>query len=512
MAAVQTEGLLEYILVQHRWIICLLALLPMSGIWKFWSIVRNYVVFKIRSAPKMHHRKVKDVQNQVKQWLASDHGTHMCTARPSWETMSFRHGLYKKTYTNINVNLVDILEVDAKKMTVRCEPLVTMGQLSRTLQPLGLALAVVPELDQLTVGGMVMGTGVETSSHIFGLFQHICLQYELVLPDGSVVTCSKEDKPDLFYAVPWSHGTLGFLTSVVLQVVPAKKYVRVQYESYTNTTELAARFSQECNAPNPHQFVEGIMFTKDTGVVMTGDMVDEIGPDGIYNPIGRWYSEWFFKQVERHLQNHILGFKRPVVEYIPLRDYYHRHTKSLFWEIQDIVPFGNNIIFRFLLGWLMPPEVSLLKLTQFEAITKLYEKAHVFQDMLLPIDHMETAINKFHEIFEVYPIWLCPFRLRNEPGLLRVKNGARSQMYVDVSLYGVPKAKGYETVPSHRRAEEFVAGHNGFQMLHADIFTTREEFRRMFDHTLYDKVRETLPYCKEAFPDVYGKVNRSVRK
>lgn len=67
----------------------------------------------------------------------------------------------------------------------------TMGQLSRTLEPLGLALAVVPELDQLTVGGLVMGTGVETSSHIHGLFQHICTEYELVLADGSVVTCSK---------------------------------------------------------------------------------------------------------------------------------------------------------------------------------------------------------------------------------------------------------------------------------------------------------------------------------
>lgn len=27
------------------------------------------------------------------------------------------------------------------------------------------------ELDDLTVGGLVMGTGIETSSHIYGLFQ-----------------------------------------------------------------------------------------------------------------------------------------------------------------------------------------------------------------------------------------------------------------------------------------------------------------------------------------------------
>jgi hypothetical protein len=37
----------------------------------------------------------------------------------------------------------------------------------------------------------VMGTGVESTSHKYGLFQHICVSYELVLADGSLVTCSK---------------------------------------------------------------------------------------------------------------------------------------------------------------------------------------------------------------------------------------------------------------------------------------------------------------------------------
>ena len=36
-----------------------------------------------------------------------------------------------------------------------------------------------------------MGCGVETSSHKHGLFQHICISYELVLSDGTLTTCSK---------------------------------------------------------------------------------------------------------------------------------------------------------------------------------------------------------------------------------------------------------------------------------------------------------------------------------
>ena len=38
----------------------------------------------------------------------------------------------------------------------------------------GWTLPIVPELDDLTVGGLVMGTGLESSSHKYGLFQHIC--------------------------------------------------------------------------------------------------------------------------------------------------------------------------------------------------------------------------------------------------------------------------------------------------------------------------------------------------
>ena len=40
-------------------------------------------------------------------------------------------------------------------------------------------------------GGLIMGVGIETSSHKHGLFQHCCLEYEVVLADGRVVTCSE---------------------------------------------------------------------------------------------------------------------------------------------------------------------------------------------------------------------------------------------------------------------------------------------------------------------------------
>jgi len=46
------------------------------------------------------------------------------------------------------------------------------------------------------------------------------------------------------------------------------------------------------------------------------------------NEIGRYYKPWFFKHVQQFL------LSGPAVEYIPLRHYYHRHTRSIFWQIQ----------------------------------------------------------------------------------------------------------------------------------------------------------------------------------
>lgn len=47
------------------------------------------------------------------------------------------------------------------------------------------------------------------------------------------------------------------------------------------------------------------------------------------NEIGWWFKPWFFKHVQTYVEEDKRG-----VEYIPIRDYYHRHTRSIFWEIQ----------------------------------------------------------------------------------------------------------------------------------------------------------------------------------
>ncbi len=113
----------------------------------------------------------------------------------------------------------------------------------------------------------------------------------------------------------------------------------------------------------------------------------------------------------------------------------------------------------------MPVKVSLLKITQTDAIKKLYEANHVIQDMLVPITKMEHCLREIDGAIQVYPIWLCPFILPNDPGMVHPKSDAE-QMYVDIGLYGVPKRK-FDAKGTTRKIESLVAECDGFQMLYA---------------------------------------------
>ena len=61
-----------------------------------------------------------------------------------------------------------------------------------------------------------------------------------------------------------------------------------------------------------------------------------------------------------------------------------------------------------------------------------------FQDMLVPIADLKAALEVFHSEAEIYPIWLCPFKLPARPGMLKVASN-KEEMFVDVGVYGVPK-------------------------------------------------------------------------
>ena len=180
--------------------------LPLSNLFDIFFKIRAWIVFKFFSAPKLHAKRVEGIQAQIKAHAARNDGTKLCTARGGWQSMSPGYRNYKSVSTQISINLYDILDWNEKERTITLEPMVNMGQISHFLIPRGYTIPVLPEMDDLTVGGLYMGVGIETSSHKYGLFNDSVISADIVTASGEVVTCSNTQNKDLFDALPWSYG------------------------------------------------------------------------------------------------------------------------------------------------------------------------------------------------------------------------------------------------------------------------------------------------------------------
>ena len=108
-----------------------------------------------------------------------------------------------------------------------------------------------------------------------GLFHATCKAYELVLADGSVVWCDKDRHQKLFCSIPFSYGTLGFLAAVEINIVPFMPYLKQTYIPVSSLDEAVKVFETETKDESVDT-VEGIMYSKDDGVIMSGKFEADI--------------------------------------------------------------------------------------------------------------------------------------------------------------------------------------------------------------------------------------------
>ncbi|XP_010541850.1 PREDICTED: delta(24)-sterol reductase [Tarenaya hassleriana] len=499
--------------VQFRWIIVIFVVLPISATLYFLTYLGDMKseMKSYKKRQKEHDENVLKVIKRLKKRNPSKDGL-VCTARKPWAVVGMRNVDYKRA-RHFEVDLSEfrnILEINKERMIARVEPLVNMGQITRATVPMNLSLAVVSELDDLTIGGVINGYGIEGSSHLYGLFSDTVEAYEIVLADGSLVRATRDNEySDLFYAIPWSQGTLGLIVSAEIKLIHIKEYMKVTYTPVRGDLKTLARAYTDSFAPkdrNPKKipdFVEGMIFTANEGVMMTGKYAskEEAKKRGNkINEIGWWFKPWFYQHAQTALK------KGEFVEYIPTREYYHRHTRCLYWEGKLILPFGDQFWFRFLFGWLMPPKVSLLKATQGEAIRSYYHEMHVIQDMLIPLHKVADALEWVHREMEVYPIWLCPHKLYKypikpmiypEPGFEyenRQGDTEDAQMYTDVGVYYSPgpvlRGEVFDGAEAVRKMEQWLIENHGYETQYAVTELDEKSFWKMFDGELYGHCRK----------------------
>ncbi|MDS1268820.1 D-arabinono-1,4-lactone oxidase [Lipingzhangella sp. LS1_29] len=113
---------------------------------------------------------------------------------------------------------VSSVDSDAGRVTVQAG--LPLCDLNEVLEHHGLSLGNLGDIAAQTAAGATQTGTHGTGRTLAGLAQQI-LALELVLADGSIVSCSPEHNPDLFAAARLGLGAFGILTSVTFAVVPS---------------------------------------------------------------------------------------------------------------------------------------------------------------------------------------------------------------------------------------------------------------------------------------------------
>jgi FAD/FMN-containing dehydrogenase len=116
------------------------------------------------------------------------------------------------------------VHVDPERRTVRAEGGAQLGDIDHAAHPFGLA---VPGgiISTTGVAGLTLGGGLGYLSRRHGLSIDNLLSVDLVLADGSFVTASDDEHPDLFWAVRGGGGNFGVATSFEFIGQPVRNVV-----------------------------------------------------------------------------------------------------------------------------------------------------------------------------------------------------------------------------------------------------------------------------------------------
>ncbi|CAF1266399.1 unnamed protein product [Adineta steineri] len=439
-----------------------------------------------------------------------------------------------KTNKNTSIHFLhigianQILSIDKSSRTVTCEPDVTMEELVDALMSYDLVPTVVPEFKSLTIGGILAGAGLESSSSHYGQFADSLIEATYILSNGQIITCSPTKDSDLFYGALGSCGTFGLLIRATLRVsdIPSDCFVRCNYHYTNQPIESILSFD------NNEDYIDAIVFSNYT-VMITGQRIDKLSipKTGRIQRFSQPWSPWYYQHVKKICNKTIL------CEYIPLKDYLFRYDRGAFWmgrypinPLQDkiqhlpllirnflnLFPFGGyNIISRTILSPLFT--TSSLYRRLHSSSTSMITDTLLIQDIYIPISKSKQFLSflqsgqmfmKDDEILE--PIWLCPIRSNSMPQKMspHYLESDQDHLFINFGLWThqhswQPGSSSGKNATKILEKEAKRLG--GRKMLYSLSFYSKEEWSTIYDMQWYRQMKNKWD-PDYIWQDLYDKV------
>jgi FAD/FMN-containing dehydrogenase len=378
---------------------------------------------------------------------------------------------------------------------VEAEGMIPYEDLTRECLARGVMPTVVPQLKTITLGGAVAGVGIESSSHRQGLVHDGMLELDVLLGDGRVIGCSRENAhADLFFGFPNSYGTLGYALRVKARTIPVKKYVRLEHRGFGSGDEYFAALEQVLQA-GEEDFVDGTIFSPRQMFITLGRFADSAPYTSDYT-----YERIYYRSIAQKRE-----------DYLTISDYLWRWDTDWFWCSKNV--FAQNPLVRRIYGRERLGSKTYTKIMRWNSrvgVTKKIERLlglhseSVIQDVDIPIARAAEFLEFYAREIGLWPQWICPIGPQPDSGrfvLYPVKN----TWYVNFGFWDVKRTREAHA-PGHfnRLIEQKVSELGGIKSLYSDSYFTREDFDRRYGGEAYAALKRKYDPAG-AFPQLYDK-------
>ena len=383
-----------------------------------------------------------------------------------------------------------VLSVDTDKNIATVEGLTSFYDLVAATLAYDLMPQAVPELRSITVGGAVAGLGGQSSSFKFGLVHEMVTDFDLLTGEGEVIHCSPESNADIFYMLPNSYGSLGYVLKCNIKLNQVSPYVQVQYRRFSITEEFFAALAAEVNSAEA-DFIEGVSFSPTQYILLAGNFIDKL-PAGKKRFVPR--DDPFFKSI----------LDTAVDEnYLTIKDYIWRWDPDAFWATDQKNIVGSlllNPFFRRTGGRFILRSDRLIKIGQFRnklrksgAARLLFleagRKEALIQDAAIPVHAAAEFDTWLAEKLNIFPLWYCPVKTTKPMGTYPLYQ-PESEVEIDFGFYiSMELEDDMESTYYNRQIEKKLVEIGGLKCLYSDTFYSQEQFWTIYDKAKYDQVK-----------------------
>jgi FAD/FMN-containing dehydrogenase len=369
-----------------------------------------------------------------------------------------------------------VLRVDPASRTLEVEGLATFESIVDQTLPHGFVPLITPELKHITIGGAIVGIGIESNCYRHGFVHDGMLEAEVLLPDGRILTCSADREPDLFRALPNSYGTLGYILRATMRLMPALPYVHL----HTTHFEDLDAYLEAMHAATERadvDFVEGTFYSASKLFLTVSRFVDE--PPRVDDILRR---NIFYRLIER----------APDV-YLATKDYLFRYDPDWFWNVPETPAY--NLFRRFApaamrnSGFYKRYIDAKTRLLARLAPNRSEAEEPLIQDWEVPWQHAaELTRFALREVDLGGKPWIVTaIRTPASPTLYPIKAGA---LYYNLGCYcQVKKPAGRDAYHYTRIMDRKCFELGGIKMLYSSTFLSKAEFARLYNGADYERLK-----------------------